>query len=214
MLGGVNLAGRALAYTRERCERWEEAWLDRKYGLQTGELHEDLAALGARGEHLADATAYEAIQIPMFRAMLRAAGVDPGRHLFLDLGCGKGRALILAAERGFRRILGVEFAPRLYRLACWNVDAFRRLRPEAPPIAVHFGDAATYPIPREDAVLFFYHPFGERVMRRVAANIEASLGAARRLVIIYRNPVHCPVLEGLAGLRTIIRNRSFAIYRF
>lgn len=227
---GVNLADRAIArlktggvaglcrsvlgYTAAQYEHWRDASLDRKYGLETDGFHLDLAALGARGEHVGDSTAYSAIQIPVFHAMMRAAGVDPRRHAFVDFGCGKGRALILAAEHGFRQVLGVEFAHALWRLACANVDTYRRLRPGAPPIAVHFGDAVNYPIPREDAVLFFYNPFGERVMRKIAAGIEASLRAApRSLVIAYRNPVHHAVFGAVRGLRETARNSTFAIYK-
>lgn len=214
MLGRVNLAAKVIARLRGRWEDWQEAQLDRRYGLRTGEIHHDLAVMGASGEHLADANTYEAIQIPVFRAMMRAAAIDPREYLFVDFGCGKGRALILAAEHGFREVVGVEFAPLLYRLARLNVDAYRRSRPEAPPMAAHFGDAATYPLPREDAVLFLYNPFGERVMGKVAANIAASLRAApRRVVVAYRNPVHCEALDALPGLRAVARNRSFAIYK-
>jgi len=213
--GGISALSRSvLEYTQSRYEDWRDGELDRKYGLRTEGFHADLEELGARGEHARDSTSYVGVQIPIFRAMMRSAGVDPRRHLFVDFGCGKGRALFLAAEQGFRRVLGVEFVPSLHRVARMNVDAFRRQRPSAPPIEVHFGDAATYPIPPEDAMLFFYNPFGERVMRKVAANIQASIRARpRSLVIAYRNPVHCQIFDELAGLRIVSRSREFAIYR-
>lgn len=213
--GGVPALGRSLiSYTRRRCEDWWDAGFDRKYGVRTTDDDLDLVALGAGGEHLADAHGYEPIQIPIFRAMVRAAGIDSRTHLFVDFGCGKGRALILAAECGFRRVVGVEFAPTLYRKACYNVDSFRRVRPDAPPIAVHLGDAVTYPIPREDAVLYFYNPFEERVFQKVAKNIEASFRVwPRKLVIAYRNPVNSAPFDSLRCVRQVARNRSFAIYR-
>jgi SAM-dependent methyltransferase len=226
----VNLAGKALArfrsggvpavcrslvgYVGRRYEQWVDTQLDRKYGLQTGGLHEDLAALGMTGPQAVDANGYEAIQIPKFHAMMRAAGVDPRSHVFVDLGCGKGRALILAGEHGFRRVLGVELSAQLYRLACRNVDAYRRQRQAAPPIAVHCGDAGTYPIPAENVLLFLYNPFRERTMHGVAANIQRAVAAAPgRVVVAYGNPVHHEVLAGRSGLRETGRNRSFAIYR-
>ena len=230
MAGAMSLAGKAIAryrsgglaalgksmlgFTRWRYEQWRDRRLDRKYDLQTDGFHGDLAALGASGEHVADSTSYFGIQIPVFLAMMRAVGVDARKHVFVDLGCGKGRALILAAEHGFKRVLGVEFAPPLHRLACLNADTYQRQRPAAPSIVVHLGDAATYPIPCEDVVLFLYNPFGESVTRKVAANIAASLRACpRSLVIAYRNPVHHEIFDGLAGLRAIERNGLFAIYK-
>jgi SAM-dependent methyltransferase len=226
----VNLAAKALARLREggvpglgksvvryalwRRYQWLDAEIDRKYGVETTGEYSDLAALGAEGEHVADAIGYLPVQIPVFRDLIRATGIDPRRHLFVDFGCGKGRALILAAEHGFRRVIGVEFAPPLYRLACRNAEKFGRLRPDAPPIEVHFGDAAAYPIPHDDAVLFFYHPFNERVMGKVVANIGTALrGSMGRPVVAYRNPVHCEALDRLQGLHATVRNRSFAIYK-
>jgi len=203
-----------MRYALWRRKQWQDAEIDRKYGVETEGDHTDLAALGAEGEHVADGIGYAPVQVPVFRRLIRATGVDPRRHLFVDFGCGKGRALLLAAEHGFRRVLGVEFAPDLYHVACRNAEKFRRLRPDAPPIEVHFGDAATYPIPAEDAVLFFYHPFNERVMGKVAANIEAALSASpSRLVVAYRNPVHCEALDQLRELHVTVRNRSFVIYK-
>ena len=222
----MNLAGKVLARLREggipglleraqdRFEDWRDSRLDRQYGLQTEGLQLPPVASESLGEHLAEARPYSPIQIAVFRDMMSAAGVDPRQYLFVDLGSGKGRALILAAEYGFRRVLGVELVPGLCSTAARNLDTYRRARPGAPPIDIHCGDAATYPMPREDAVLFLYHPFGERVVRKVAANIDASLRAwPRKLVIAYRNPVHSEVFDAVRGLRATAHNRSFAIYR-
>ena len=33
---------------------------------------------------------------------------DPAKLTFIDLGCGKGRALIVAERYGFQRVIGVE----------------------------------------------------------------------------------------------------------
>lgn len=211
--GGVPaVCGALVEHARGRYEAWVDVSLDRRYGLQTGGLQDDLAKLGISGRHVADANGYEAIGIPKFRAMVRATGVDPRRYLFVDLGCGKARALILAAEYGFRRVLGVELSPPLHRLACRNVEAFRRLRPESPPIVVHCGDAATYPLPAGDTVLFLNNPFKEPIVRSVAANIGSLRTGHGRVVVAYGNPVHHEAFAGVAGLREKFRNRSFAIY--
>jgi methylase of polypeptide subunit release factors len=40
---------------------------------------------------------------------------------FIDLGSGKGRALVLALSYPFRRVVGVEFALELHRVAEANL---------------------------------------------------------------------------------------------
>src|SRR5262245_35460876 len=45
--------------------------------------------------------------------MLDRIGIDPREYAFLDLGCGKGRVLLVAAQRPFRKIVGVEISAEL-----------------------------------------------------------------------------------------------------
>src|SRR5690242_13510032 len=98
--GLLALSRSVLEYTQSRYEDWRDGELDRKYGLETDGFHPNVAALGARGEHVVDSSPYVGVQIPVFRKMMRIAEVDPRRHVFVDFGCGKGRALFLAAEHG------------------------------------------------------------------------------------------------------------------
>jgi SAM-dependent methyltransferase len=197
-----------------RYSRWLEARFDHRYGVDTCGLHRDLAALGAGGEHLPHAYGYQPVQPRMFRAILRAAQIDPREFAFVDFGSGKGRALLLAAECGFPRIVGVELAPALHEVAERNVAAFCRRRTHAACIELHCGDAVDLEIPDGNVFLSFYNPFGEVVLRKVAANIERAYRARpRQMVIAYRNPRHSQVLDELAVLRCVVSNRSFSLYR-
>jgi SAM-dependent methyltransferase len=196
-----------------RYQRWQEASLDRRYGIDTCGIDDDLASLGAAGEHLAQAYGYEPLHPPEFPRMMRAARIDPRRYVFVDFGSGKGRAVVLAAEYGFQRVIGVELAPALHEVAQRNIETFRRRRPRAGRIELHCGDAVDLPIPDGDALFFFYNPFADGVLRKVAANIERSFRQRpRNVVVAYRNPVHWQVFEALGFLRRAVQNKSFALY--
>jgi SAM-dependent methyltransferase len=211
--GAAALASSTRNFAAERYARWRDASIDRKYGIDTQGIDDDLAALGAAGDSLRDAYGYEPVQVPVFRAIISAAGVDPRRYVMVDFGSGKGRALVLAAESGFRHVIGVELAPQLHRIACRNIDAFRRRFALAPRIDLHCGDAVDLPIPDSEVVLFFFNPFGEAVLRKVAANIQRSYRARpRSMVLAYRNPRYRRVFEEMPELRCISANRTFAIY--
>jgi len=198
----------------ERYARWQEDRFDRRYGVDTRGIEDDLASLGATGEHLPDAYGYEPVRATVFRAIMRALAIDPLRYVFVDFGSGKGRALLLAAQYGFRRVIGVELAPRLHEIARRNVQAFQHRVPRASPIELHCGDAAGLAIPDADTLLCFYNPFGARVLGKVAANIEQSYRRLpRNLAIAYRNPMHPDAFEQLPFLRRTVRNESFAVYR-
>ena len=53
----------------------------------------------------------------------------PQNLTFIDLGCGKGRALLVAARLGFKQVIGVEFAHELAGIARKNLVVMRSPTP-------------------------------------------------------------------------------------
>jgi SAM-dependent methyltransferase len=115
-------------------------------------------------------------------------------YTFIDLGCGKGRPLLVSSEFPFRELIGVELSPKLADMAHKNAAVLKSHFPERPPITIVTGDASAFPFPAGNIVLFLYNPFGEEVIAKVVAGIEAALAAENRaLFVVYYNPVygHC-----------------------
>ena len=138
---------------------------------------------------------------------------DLDRFTLVDLGSGKGRAVLIAAQRPFRRIIGVEFSRALHRVALENLDRFPSAERRCPRVELTCADAATYELPREDLVLFMYNPFGREVMRQVAASVRDSLrDAPRRLFVLYTSPVHADVWSH-TGFEELKTAESFALFR-
>lgn len=103
---------------------------------------------------------------------------------FIDMGSGKGRALVVAAMFPFNWIVGVEYSQELNRIATDNVwrAGFGGL-----PITICTMDAAKYVLPPTECVIHFYNPFGEELMDRVLANIKASWRECpRKITLIYQ----------------------------
>lgn len=98
-----------------------------------------------------------------------------------DLGCGKGRALLVAAQFPFSRIVGVELSPELCRIAAENCQA-------EPRIVIHQHDAATVEFFDGPLVVYFYHPFLKPVLRRVLANLQRQRqGSPHPTYLLYAN---------------------------
>jgi SAM-dependent methyltransferase len=195
-----------------RYGEWRDDSLDRKYGIDTRGAAMPAAASGGRasaphGYH------YEPIQLAVFNRIMRALPHDPAGLTFVDFGSGKGRALVLAALRGFRRVIGIEYDEDLHRIAQRNVARFvgrARLRVS---IELRCADALSSPLPDEDCLCFLYNTFDEEGMVRAIAGIDASLRKRpRRLLIAYRNPRHSDALSAASFLRCLERNRSFELY--
>ena len=134
-------------------------------------------------------TAYAATQPSIIRTAL-AAIPDPRQCQFIDIGCGKGRPLLVATEFGFPIITGLELSPTLSRIARRNADIFARAHPDRTRIDIVTGDALLYKLPEQKLVIFLYRPFDRSPTERLVANIETSLRAAPRdLYIVSYNPV-------------------------
>lgn len=115
---------------------------------------------------------------------------------FIDLGCGKGRALLVAHSYPFASITGIEMNFQLVLAARANAGIVGKTRPDGPPISVVQGDASTPAAPSPgDLVYFMYHPFGRDLVARLCAHLAAQARAPRRLFVIYENPVHADVFD-------------------
>ncbi|MDM7955963.1 methyltransferase domain-containing protein [Blastomonas sp.] len=113
-------------------------------------------------------------------------GVDFGRTVFIDYGCGKGRALLEAARFGFHRVIGVEFAPELAKIALANRDIVQAKGGLVAPIEVVCMDARKYVPPNDVPLLcYFYDPFDDAVMAPVA---ERLCALTQPVTIIYLEP--------------------------
>ncbi len=172
---------------------------DRDYGVQTGGFvgWRDLQSGGPNDPYI---SGYFGVSPSIARRLIAAVTV-PADYVFIDFGCGKGRATIIASERPFRRVIGVEIAPALADLARANVRIVSTRYPGRPAIEIVTGDAAAFDLPLEPLVLFFYQPFEAPVMRAVLARLEASLAIRPRpVILLYVYPALAALLDGTPWL--------------
>jgi SAM-dependent methyltransferase len=188
--------GRAVrgAGTLVRERRWRrvrrrmDKAFDEKYGVDTGGLI-PVGALDAVGPHVEQAVHYGAMFPEPFREVMAQLPIDYEQSLFVDFGSGKGRAVLLASELPFKKIVGVEFSPRLTEIAEANCRKWRSASQKSRAIELLCMDALDYDIPPLPAVLYFYNPFDEELMWRISGKIERSLvEAPRRVFVVYFNP--------------------------
>lgn len=113
---------------------------------------------------------YIAIRPDEFDAAFKALPINVSGFTFIDIGSGKGRALILAARHPFKQIIGVEFARELHMAAQANATRLNA------PITNLWMDATQYSFPAGPLLIYLYNPFGAPIMDQVAKNASLASG--------------------------------------
>ena len=180
---------------------------DVKYGVDTaglvwGESLDEPLGKDTVGEALYWATGYYGISPSAFTFALERLHLPWREYTFVDVGCGKGRALLLALRFPFRRVLGVELSPELAAVAESNLKTFTApWRRAEVPAQVFAEDATVFPVPSGPVVFFLYHPFAAPLMRRFLEHAVAAAGVeARAMYLLYANPELEAMVAGWPGV--------------
>lgn len=161
---------------------------DLRHGVDTsGLIWGERLGSGQQEEYWA--TGYYGISPSIFWQAMDRLGLDWTRYTFVDVGCGKGRALMLALRYPFRRAWGVELSAELAAVANQNFDRFQAEWRCNLPVEAIAGDATILKLPPGPLILYLYHPFAAPVMRKFLTHLHASLEQEpRQVYLLYVNP--------------------------
>jgi len=168
---------------------------DLKYGTDTGGYlgpHE----IRSGGIHDAMNNGYSAVAPSVFREACRRwrATLPPSAahiqaYSFVDVGAGKGRGLLLAAELPFRKVIGVELSEELARVAQKNITIWKRLAHPRAKIRVMHEDAMEFRWPRTPLLVYLNNPFECALVERLVSQLAATAISGPGLIdILYVNP--------------------------
>jgi hypothetical protein len=160
---------------------------------------------------------YQPTESVLFHEMLEAlrqhSHSDFHDFVFVDLGSGKGRTLLMASDYPFRRIVGVELLPALHQAAQENLSKYRSESQKCFALESICADATEFCFPGEPTVLYLFNPFPEAGLRRMIANLELGLREHPRAVyVLYHNPLLEHVLSESAGLQKLHATHQYALY--
>jgi SAM-dependent methyltransferase len=178
--------GRVVSFARRRHRYFQEWRFDRRHNIHTRGI-----VRGVGNEH---SVQYQPLHSEQdFEMALRH--VDCAGRVFVDVGCGRGRVLYLARDRGFARVVGVDIDESL------AMDAQRN----APYAEVVVEDAVTYQFPAPPLLVYFNNPFDGMVLRRVFENLPSG-----DVTIIYHSPWHREAVDGMFPV--IAEDKTYVVY--
>lgn len=166
----------------------EDRWFDLRYGTDTSSkdksVDPDVSTVTA-----VDAIRYAPTRARHFHALMNDLEFPHG-SVFVDVGCGKGKVLIMAMGYSFKRVVGIEFSSRLCNIAKVNIERYCGKKLLNKIVEIHYCDIVDYDIGSDENIFYLYNPFNERVMKRFLANINKSHEQDPRPIwLIYYNPI-------------------------
>ena len=165
------------AHTQERSRLF-----DAEHGTET---YRRLDVRVTEDAQRADAVwGYGAVNHDFFREIFRAIPVPLKPFAFVDVGSGKGAAVLMASEFPFRRLIGLELTRELIDVARLNVRHFNvSTGAQLDPLWVHC-DFFKWPLPDEPLLFFFNNPFPEQITIEALQALESAVAAHRHPVLL------------------------------
>jgi SAM-dependent methyltransferase len=181
---------------------------DKRYGVRTSGL---IAGAELRSGHQNDAfnTAYYGMAPSRFQRVMELWIADQTHpaiedYSFVDLGCGKGRAVLMASEFPFQEVVGVELHASLARTAKANVASWTASRRAVSPIRIVRQEATEFVFPQGPCLLYLFNPFRAPVLKRLIERIEEDFATRQGLLnLIYFNPEAGDLLDAHGGFELL-----------
>jgi SAM-dependent methyltransferase len=160
---------------------------------------------------------YQPTDPTSFRQMIedlrQHTNLDLADFTFLDLGSGKGRTLLMAADYPFQRIVGVELLPSLHEMARENLARYRNESQQCYALESVCADGPAFSLPLTALVIYLFNPFPEPGLRQFLANLEDSLRKHPRAVyLLYHNPLLEHLVRESRALRKIGESPPYSMF--
>jgi SAM-dependent methyltransferase len=191
----------------------EQEVFDAKYGTDTEGII-GVGALDIPPDQMEHSMHYGPIGVGEFMRTLGELDLDFERLVFVDVGSGKGRMLLLASLFPFSRIMGVELSRFLHDVAVKNIEIFKDAGQRCFELEAVNDNGATFQIPEESTLFFLANPFDHHVMRLFLSNLKRSLIAnPRQIRILYIKPVYRETLDQSEFLGVVRDTGRYVFYK-
>jgi 16S rRNA G966 N2-methylase RsmD len=128
---------------------------------------------------------YLGCQWPAFSFVLRSL---PHNGTFVDLGSGKGKAILIAGTAPYEKVVGVEIDGELTAAAQKNIERLGRKR-RAKLIECVTASVVDWEVPDDASIIFMHNPFFGETFRSAMENVFASYDRnPREMHIVYMFP--------------------------
>lgn len=160
---------------------------EKKYQINTTSFN-NLSDFNIKGDQLKHGTEYMPVSYFTIEELLSRLPKEIKKEVFLDIGCGKGRALCVAAHFGFINLKGIDFAKEMIDAAETNLIKTKNLFPDLN-YELSWSDVSSLVIEKNVSTIFLFNPFNQKVMEMVIEKMNESLKKhPRPIYVLYASP--------------------------
>jgi hypothetical protein len=159
---------------------------DKEFGVETDETVE-VSEFDIADNRLT--TPYVATYVGTILALEPLFPKDLENYIFIDVGAGKGRVVLLVSRFPFKRVIGVEFVPKLFTILQRNIEKLSGHSKRCGALEIVQADVTQYELPIENTVFFLYNPMRRPALEKFIENLAASYNKTpRNLLVLFLNP--------------------------
>jgi hypothetical protein len=180
---------------------------DQRHGTDTA-TEIALAETGVSAENAINGNGiYRPLWEHEFRAALAALKMEFEGFTFVDIGSGKGKVLMMAADYPFDRIVGVEYSSVLHAIAQRNLEIFHSPRQHCTDLNSVHADACNYRLPPGPLVCLIFNSFSPSTLQKFVRNVEDDLASRDTAAyLLFSNLRHVDEMsDGLDEVRNLRR---------
>lgn len=164
---------------------------DRRHHVDTGgQIQTRMAGVSVTGRYKDFATDVVSTPPKIFGFLSQFFPRNRSTYTYIDMGCGKGRTVLMASELGFQRAIGVEFVDAACATARRNLISYTSEKNVRSPCTVIHADVTEFDLPKDNLVLYFANPFEAPVWSVIIAQIAKSYCVSPRSIYLVLSGSH------------------------
>ena len=194
---------------------YRDSFFDGHFGVETANVVE-AADLDIPPAMRKESQEYRPTSAVTCAVTLDRLPIEHSEYHFVDIGCGKGRVVLIASQMPFASVTGIELSQSQSERARQNLRTQHHRRVCSGPVEIVTGDATQGPWPLGPLVVYLFNPFSEDLVRQLETSLATSLSETPRdCWIVYANAVCRGVFDESGHWRAIKQNSDWwAVYQW
>jgi precorrin-6B methylase 2 len=198
--------------------KYEGSSFDKRYSTDTASIinHDELEMSDHEAQR--HATVYATLPERFIGYLISHLGINYQEYDFVDIGCGKGRVLLVASSFPFRSICGIELSRPAFEIAERNIRTYRCADQKCFNIQIRNVDARYFEPHIANTVYYFYQPFDNVTLAEVLTKLSSKLrgqGKMIYVICIWVDLAHVLKLFEVRGFQTLqIQNMLNSMYNY